>query len=160
MATHSSTLAWRIPWTGEAVHWVSKSQKWLKQLSTHRCLSCDCLTSFKSYDSSTVWLSFFRFNLHVAILSAEKSLIFFHFHDRYTYALCSDIQMFYFLHKQLSFCFLSKLKGETKYLKSWRSQKMRWSPSAILLFPFVLTRGWNGTQPRRREANTDQQITM
>ena len=93
MATHSSTLAWRIPWTEEVVHWVSKSQTWLKQLSTHTCLSCDCLTSFKYYDSSTVWLSFFRFDLHFAILSAEMSLIFLHFHhiQIYTFYFCPQI---------------------------------------------------------------------
>ena len=39
MATHSSILAWRIPWTREAlrgtVHEVTKSQTWLEQLSMH-----------------------------------------------------------------------------------------------------------------------------
>ena len=35
-ATHSSTLAWRIPWT-EAPG-VSKSQTWLKRLSTQACI--------------------------------------------------------------------------------------------------------------------------
>ena len=38
MATHSSILAWRIPWTKEPVglpvHKVAQSQTWLKQLST------------------------------------------------------------------------------------------------------------------------------
>ena len=41
MATHSSILAWRIPWTEEpgwpTVHSVAKSQTLLKQLSTHTC---------------------------------------------------------------------------------------------------------------------------
>ena len=36
MATHSSILAWRIPWTRSlAVRRVSKSQTGLKRLSTH-----------------------------------------------------------------------------------------------------------------------------
>ena len=39
MATHSSLLAWRIPWTEEPgglqSMWVTKSQTQLKQLSTH-----------------------------------------------------------------------------------------------------------------------------
>ena len=37
MATHSSILAWRIPWTEElgGVHNVAKSQTRLKQLGTH-----------------------------------------------------------------------------------------------------------------------------
>ena len=39
MATHSSILAWRIPWTRgvwqASVHKVTKSQTQLKQLSTH-----------------------------------------------------------------------------------------------------------------------------
>ena len=40
MATHSSILAWRIPWTEEPgwqtiVYSVTKSQTPLKQLSTH-----------------------------------------------------------------------------------------------------------------------------
>ena len=40
MATHSSILAWRIPWTEEprglcTVHRVTKSWTRLKQLSTH-----------------------------------------------------------------------------------------------------------------------------
>ena len=38
MATHSSILAWRIPWTeepDELVHIVTKSQTRLKQLSRH-----------------------------------------------------------------------------------------------------------------------------
>ena len=43
MATHSSILAWRIPWTVEPgwtmVHRVAKSQTQLKQLSTHTELS-------------------------------------------------------------------------------------------------------------------------
>ena len=37
MATHSSIVAWRIPWTEETgglVHSVTKSQTQLKQLST------------------------------------------------------------------------------------------------------------------------------
>ena len=38
MATHSSIIAWRIPWTEEpgltTVHWVTKSQTQRKQLST------------------------------------------------------------------------------------------------------------------------------
>ena len=34
MATHSSTLAWRFPWTEEpGVHGVAQSQMWLKQIS-------------------------------------------------------------------------------------------------------------------------------
>ena len=38
MATHSSILAWRIPWTEEPElpHRVAKSQTRLKQLSTQR----------------------------------------------------------------------------------------------------------------------------
>ena len=39
MATHSSTLAWRIPWTGEpgkaTVHGVAKSRTRLQVLSSH-----------------------------------------------------------------------------------------------------------------------------
>ena len=42
MATHSSTLAWRIPWTlmargawGATVHRVAKSQTQLKRVSMH-----------------------------------------------------------------------------------------------------------------------------
>ena len=34
MATHSSILAWRIPWTESTAHRVAKSQTLLKQLST------------------------------------------------------------------------------------------------------------------------------
>ena len=30
MATHSSILAWRIPWTEDTVHMVTKSQTQLK----------------------------------------------------------------------------------------------------------------------------------
>ena len=42
MATHSSILAWRIPWTeelgGVALHGVAKSQTQLNQISrTHLC---------------------------------------------------------------------------------------------------------------------------
>ena len=44
MATHSSVLAWRIPWTEEpsrraTVHRVAKSQTLLKQLNIHTQLS-------------------------------------------------------------------------------------------------------------------------
>ena len=48
MATHSSILAWRIPWTEEpgglqswqaTVHSVAKSWTGLKQLSTHARVS-------------------------------------------------------------------------------------------------------------------------
>ena len=87
MATHSSILAWRIPWTREPVR-----HDWSDFARTHACL-CDCLTSFKCYDSSTVWLSFFRFDLHFAILSAEMSLIFLHFHhiQIYTFYFCPQI---------------------------------------------------------------------
>ena len=39
MATHSSILAWKIPWTEEpggfSVHTAEKSRSGLKQLSTH-----------------------------------------------------------------------------------------------------------------------------
>ena len=37
MATHSSSLAWRISWTEEPVHRVAKSQTWLKWLSMQEC---------------------------------------------------------------------------------------------------------------------------
>ena len=85
-------LAWRIPWTREAVRHDSSTFA-----RTHACLY-DGLTSFKYYDSSTVWLSFFfRFTLHFAILAAEMSLIFLHFHDVQMY-IC-----FIFAHKQLLF---------------------------------------------------------
>ena len=33
MATHSSILAWRIPWTEEPVHGIAKSQTQLSMLS-------------------------------------------------------------------------------------------------------------------------------
>ena len=40
-ATHSSILAWRIPWTeelgGATVHRVPKSRTRLKRLGTHTC---------------------------------------------------------------------------------------------------------------------------
>ena len=43
MATHSSILAWRIPWTGEPgrsmVHGVTESRTWLKWLSMHAWFS-------------------------------------------------------------------------------------------------------------------------
>ena len=55
MATHSSVLAWRIPWTeepGGLLSMGSQSRTQLKQLSTHVCilregngnpLQCSCL---------------------------------------------------------------------------------------------------------------------
>ena len=54
MATHSSILAWRIPWTeepGGLLHGVAQSQTQLKRLSMHACtgegngtpLQCSCL---------------------------------------------------------------------------------------------------------------------
>ena len=109
MATHSSILAWRIPWTREPVR-----LGWSDFARTHACL-CDSLTSFKYYDSSTVWLSFFfRFNLHIAVLSAEMSLIFLHFHHIQIY-IC-----FIFAQKHLLFCFLGKFKWVTKYPNPWK----------------------------------------
>ena len=56
LATHSSILAWRIPWTEEpgglpGVHRVAKSGTRLKRLSTHtqhivnlQCVSFKCTT--------------------------------------------------------------------------------------------------------------------
>ena len=45
MATHSSTLAWKIPWTEEpgglVIHWVTKSQTRLRDFTS--------LTSLASY---------------------------------------------------------------------------------------------------------------
>ena len=54
MATHSSILAWRIPWTGETVHRVSKSQTRLKRLSMHTCWSLwgKCLVNWWSSPTS------------------------------------------------------------------------------------------------------------
>ena len=53
MATHSSTLAWRILWTEEpgGLHGVAQGWTWLKQLSMHAYigegngnpLQCSCL---------------------------------------------------------------------------------------------------------------------
>ena len=44
MATHSSILTWRIPWTEESggltVHWAAKSQTRLEQLSMHAVYVC------------------------------------------------------------------------------------------------------------------------
>ena len=50
MATHSSILAWKIPWTEEpgglhTVHWVAKSQT---RLSDFHFLSYDHILSLKS----------------------------------------------------------------------------------------------------------------
>ena len=45
MATHSSILAWRIPWTeepGGLQSMVSKCWTQLKQLSTHTCITYYC----------------------------------------------------------------------------------------------------------------------
>ena len=39
MVTHSSILAWRIPWTEEPGDRVAKSRTGLKRLSTHRIKS-------------------------------------------------------------------------------------------------------------------------
>ena len=40
MSTHSSTIAWRIPWTEKpGVHRVAKCQTRLKQLSMHTKLA-------------------------------------------------------------------------------------------------------------------------
>ena len=48
MATHSSILAWRIPWTRGAwqaiVHGIAQSRTQLKQLSTLRASRCLYLT--------------------------------------------------------------------------------------------------------------------
>ena len=50
MATHSSTPAWRIPWTEEPgelqVHRLTESQSRLKQLGAH-ATSMDNLSKFK-----------------------------------------------------------------------------------------------------------------
>ena len=45
MATHSSVLAWRIPWTVEpgglqSMDGITKSRTQLKQLSTHAHAAC------------------------------------------------------------------------------------------------------------------------
>ena len=53
-ATHSSILAWKLPWTeepgGAMVHRVAKSWTRLRQLNTHQELAyarhCPCTTSF------------------------------------------------------------------------------------------------------------------
>ena len=55
MATHSSILAWRIPWTEDprwaTAHRVAKSQTQLKQLSTHACRPASVLRSWAWEDS-------------------------------------------------------------------------------------------------------------
>ena len=63
MATHSSILAWRIPWTEEpwwaAVRGIAQSQTRLKRLSTHTCvgerngnpLQYSCLESLRDRGS-------------------------------------------------------------------------------------------------------------
>ena len=42
MATHSSILAWRVPWTEEpgGVHGVAKSQTWLSDFTALHVLNC------------------------------------------------------------------------------------------------------------------------
>ena len=55
METHSSILAWRIPWTEEPgrvqIHRVTKSQTQLKGLSTHTCtvITLAIISLLKSY---------------------------------------------------------------------------------------------------------------
>jgi hypothetical protein len=52
IATHSSILAWRIPWTEEAtVHRVTKSQTRLNQLSTHALIEITWARSLKVISS-------------------------------------------------------------------------------------------------------------
>ena len=55
METHSSILAWRIPWTEEPgrvqIHRVTKSRTQLKGLSTHTCtvITLAIISLLKSY---------------------------------------------------------------------------------------------------------------
>ena len=73
MATHSSRIAWRIPWTeepGATVCRVAKSWMWPKRLSTHErtyiiltlvsflSLSCNLLPKVKMSVEITQWLTF------------------------------------------------------------------------------------------------------
>ena len=71
MVTHSGILAWRIPWTGEPVHRVTKSQTWLKQLSTCTWLSLRLFDNFQ-----ILWfLPFLRwpfFNLHLPYCEQKR----------------------------------------------------------------------------------------
>ena len=64
MATHSSILAWRIPWTeepGGLLSMGSQSQTRLKRLSMHACigegngnpLQCSCLENLR--DGGAWW---------------------------------------------------------------------------------------------------------
>ena len=56
MATHSSILAWRIPWTeepGGLVHRAAKSQTRLKRLSMHAC-QWSGLQAFTAEGSSSI----------------------------------------------------------------------------------------------------------
>ena len=72
MATHSSILAWRIPWTKKPiVHRATKNQTWMKQLSMHtfkilpQCVltvkiihEIVCiLSNMKSWELVSVWTS-------------------------------------------------------------------------------------------------------
>ena len=70
MATHSSTLAWKIPWTeepGSVVHGVAQSQTRLKRLSSssrlcfHPLCTPGCL--FDSRSDEECWLSDVRLML-------------------------------------------------------------------------------------------------
>ena len=63
MATHSSILAWEIPWTeepGVIVHGVTKSWTQLKQLSTHTHMSIfpDIFISLAGKYTHVFFLSF------------------------------------------------------------------------------------------------------
>ena len=61
MATHSSILAWRIPWTEEPGRLQSMGSQWvgLKGLGTHACTG---LTGYLG-GSSVIWEGFFWWHL-------------------------------------------------------------------------------------------------
>ena len=79
MATYSSVLAWRIPWTGAwhaTVYGVTKSRIQLKQLSMHACMN----TFFKNVQPQIFFLTinanltfyYVCVDFEVQILMSEK----------------------------------------------------------------------------------------
>ena len=63
MATHSSILAWRIPWTG---HGITKSWTQLKRLGTHAC------TLYTVFPSSNI-LKFYITIMLLTLISSTHS---------------------------------------------------------------------------------------
>ena len=63
MATHSSTLAWKIPWTEDTVHGVTKSRTQLRDITSLLIV----IEGIENWEKNKTYITFYGTNISTLV---------------------------------------------------------------------------------------------